>query len=76
MKIVLVEDQPNAPEQSFQQDVIKIGRDAEECQIVYPREKYPMVSRQHAEIRHQNNGWVLVDKDSTYGTFLNKRQIS
>ncbi len=76
MKIVLVEDQPNSPEKTFQQDMISIGRDAEECQIVFSRDKYPMVSRHHAEIRHQPDGWVLMDKNSTYGTFLNKRKIT
>ena len=57
MKIVLVEGSggPNAPELTFQQERIKIGRDAGECQIVFDREKHPMVSRQHAELRHQNN---------------------
>jgi ABC-type multidrug transport system ATPase subunit len=78
MKIILVEDQAgqNAPELNFQQELIKIGRDGAECQIVFPREKYPMVSRQHSEIRHYDNSWVLVDKNSTYGTFLNGKKIT
>jgi ABC-type multidrug transport system ATPase subunit/pSer/pThr/pTyr-binding forkhead associated (FHA) protein len=77
MKIVLIEEQAgqNAPDLTFQQELIKIGRDAAECQISFAREKYPMVSRQHAEIRHHNNNWILVDKNSSYGTFLNGRKV-
>lgn len=73
MKIVLVETSggPNAPELSFQTDVVKIGRDARECQIVFDQQKYPMVSRKHAEIRCQNGQWLLFDNNSSYGTFLN-----
>lgn len=78
MKIILIEEQAgqNAPELNFQQELIKIGRDASECQISFAREKYPMVSRQHAEIRHTENGWFLVDKNSSYGTFLNGRKVT
>lgn len=78
MKIVLIEEQKgqNAPELAFQQELIKIGRDASECQISFPREKYPMVSRQHAQIHHSNEGWILVDNNSTYGTFLNGQRIA
>jgi ABC transport system ATP-binding/permease protein len=78
MKIVLIEEQAGvaAPELSFQQELIKIGRDASECQISFPREKYPMVSRLHAEIRHTADGWFLVDKNSSYGTFLNRQRVA
>ena len=78
MKIVLIEEQAgqNAPELTFQQELIKIGRDANECQIAFSREKYPMVSRRHAEIRHHENGWIIVDKNSSYGTFLNGRKVA
>lgn len=78
MKIILIEEQAgqNAPELNFQQELIKIGRDASECQISFAREKYPMVSRQHAEIRHTENGWFLIDKNSSYGTFLNGRKVT
>lgn len=78
MKIILIDEQagPTAPELRFQQDLIKIGRDARECQIFFPREKFAMVSRQHAEIRHHQDKWLLIDKNSTYGTFLNGKKIS
>lgn len=78
MKIVLVEGSggANAPELTFQQELVKIGRDAKECQIVFDREKHPMVSRQHAELRHQNNNWILIDNNSSYGVFLNSQRIS
>ncbi len=76
MKIVLIEDRPNSPELSFQQDLIKLGRDPNECQIVFDREKHPMVSRSHAEIRHHQNSWILIDKNSSYGTFLNGKRVA
>ncbi len=76
MKIVLIEDQPNSTELTFQQEVVKIGRDSSECEIVFPREKYPMVSRLHAEIRHHDHTWILIDQKSTYGTYLNKQKVT
>lgn len=36
----------------------------------------PNVSRNHAEIRPQGNGWILVDLDSTNGTRINGARIN
>lgn len=78
MKIVLIEERAgqNASEITFQQEVIKIGRAAQDCQIVFDRDKYPMVSRQHAEIRYQNEKWFLFDNNSSYGTFINGQKVA
>ena len=78
MKIVLVEagGEPNAPEKSFQTDLVKIGRDVRGCQIVFEQQKYPMVSRHHAQLRCQNGQWMLIDNNSTFGTILNGSKIS
>ncbi|HEY62982.1 MAG TPA: FHA domain-containing protein [Caldilineae bacterium] len=35
----------------------------------------PLVSRAHAEIRHTDEGWVLHDRNSTNGTYLNGRRV-
>ena len=72
MKIVLIQD---SAELTFQQEQIKIGRNANECQISFARENFPMVSRYHAELQHRDNQWFLVDQNSTYGTFLNGQKI-
>ena len=78
MKIVLAEERGDAslPEQSFNQDTIRVGRDAGDCQIVFDNARFPMVSRRHAELRRQNGQWFLRDLDSSYGTFVDGRQIS
>jgi pSer/pThr/pTyr-binding forkhead associated (FHA) protein len=34
------------------------------------------VSTFHAEIRYENNRWVLYNRGSTNGTFVNDRQIN
>ncbi len=79
MKIVLVEE-PNGggqmPEKTFNQETIRVGRDAGECQIVFDNVQFPMVSRRHAELRWQNERWMLCDLSSSYGTFLDGRKIS
>lgn len=76
MKIVLIDEQSSSGELTFQQDTIKIGRNAHECQISFARDKFPMVSRHHAEIQHRNNTWILVDTNSSYGTFLNNTKLT
>ena len=48
-------------------DPITIGR-LPDCDIVLPNEE---VSRQHAEVRREEGGFVLVDLDSLNGTKLN-----
>ena len=77
MKIVLAEQRGGQPaaEQVFQEPVVRIGRDAGSCQVVFDNTQYPMVSRRHAEIRMQNGQWILEDTGSSYGTFLNGRRI-
>lgn len=64
------------PEQSFNQEIIRIGRNADECQISFESEMFPMVSRQHAELRWRGDQWVLFDARSTYGTFVNGQKIT
>ncbi len=79
MKIVLVENSGEGTqpiERTFQKDVIRIGRDANSCDIVFENKQYPMVSRQHAEIRCQNGFWLLRDANSSFGTYINGQKIS
>jgi ABC-type multidrug transport system ATPase subunit/pSer/pThr/pTyr-binding forkhead associated (FHA) protein len=79
MKIVLAEENGSGeqkPEQSFNQGVIRIGRDAFECDIPFDNARYPMVSRKHAELRFQDGLWILIDLNSTCGTFVDGNKIS
>jgi ABC transport system ATP-binding/permease protein len=78
MKIVLAEERggQQMPEQTFQQPIVRIGRDAADCQIVFDNQQFPMVSRKHAELRWQNGQWFLNDLGSSYGTYLNGQKIS
>lgn len=78
MKIVLIEERNNQqkPERSFEQMVIKIGRDPAECHLVFDQSEWPMVSRRHAEFREQDGRCMLVDTNSTYGTFINGQRTT
>ncbi len=49
-----------------------LGRD-ESCEIVLPDDR---ISRQHARISFENEGYVLHDLGSRNGTFLNGRRIT
>ncbi len=51
-------------------DWVVIGRKSDQVQLTDDS-----VSRQHAELRHQNGYWTLCDLDSSNGTFLNGRRI-
>lgn len=49
-----------------------LGR-AKTCDAIVP---VTGVSRNHATIERDENGWILVDSNSTYGTFLNCERIT
>ncbi|NBD36505.1 MAG: protein kinase, partial [Chloroflexi bacterium] len=59
-------------EYALQSGVLRIGRAADN-DVVLRDEK---VSRHHAEIRTDRRGSVLVDLDSTNGTFLNGQRLT
>jgi ABC-type multidrug transport system ATPase subunit/pSer/pThr/pTyr-binding forkhead associated (FHA) protein len=77
MKIVLIEERngQQKPERSFEQMVMKVGRDPAECHLVFDQSEWPMVSRRHAEFRAKDGRCVLVDTNSSYGTYVNGQRI-
>ena len=54
------------------QDTIRIGRKLEN-DIVINNET---ISREHAEIRYENNNFIIYDLNSTGGTFVNNKKVS
>jgi len=48
---------------------IRVGRDPHQCQIIFPAETAG-ISALHCEIQPQPSGVLLIDRGSTYGTFL------
>lgn len=52
--------------------VFTLGRSAD-CEVIIVERK---VSRRHAEIRRQEEGFILRDLDSTNGTWLNGQRLS
>jgi pSer/pThr/pTyr-binding forkhead associated (FHA) protein len=48
-----------------------IGR-SRECDVVL---EDPNVSRRHAELRREGDGWAVVDLGSTNGVKLNRRRV-
>ncbi|MDQ4123364.1 MAG: FHA domain-containing protein [Acidobacteriota bacterium] len=78
MKIVLAEERDGTQlnEKTFSQETIRIGRDPAICEIVFEQAAYPMVSRKHAELRFKDGGCLLIDSNSSYGTFLNGQRVS
>ncbi|MCU1267905.1 MAG: ABC-type multidrug transport system, ATPase component [Acidobacteria bacterium] len=78
MRIVLAEEQNGQrnADRAFDSAIVEVGRDRSVCQIVFDNEKWPMVSRRHAEFRLQAGRCLLVDNKSRFGTFLDGRQIT
>ena len=79
MKIVLREiiaEQEHGTYAFDHRAIIQIGRDPQQCDVVFDPLKWPMVSRVHAELRTENNRCFLVDKNSTQGTFLDQQAVT
>ena len=78
MKLVLVEERNGGQlsEQSFNQAMIRFGRDPADCDIVFDNTMFPMVSRHHAELRLMNGQWFLQDLNSSFGTFIDGQKLA
>ena len=78
MKIVLAQEfngQPG-PERTFDHLIIKVGRDPADCHLVFDQSEWPMVSRKHAEFRTKDNRCLIVDTNSSFGTFLDGQRVA
>ncbi len=78
MKLVLAEERNGGQlsEQSFNQAMIRFGRDPADCDIVFDNTMFPMVSRHHAELRLMNGQWFLQDLNSSFGTFIDGQKLA
>jgi pSer/pThr/pTyr-binding forkhead associated (FHA) protein len=78
MKIFLAEERDGQQlgEAGIERSLIRIGRDRTECQIILDDTKWPTVSRKHAELREENGRYLLVDLQSSTGTYLDGVRIS
>src|ERR1051326_7418445 len=78
MSIVLTEirDEQKLAKREFKQATVKLGRDPVRNNLAFERTRWPMVSRLHAEIRHEGAHWYLTDVGSRHGTLLDGQPIS
>jgi len=56
----------------FSQPRVLIGRSLE-CDVVFP---VADVSRHHAAIERDDNGWTILDLNSRFGTFVNQQRVT
>ena len=77
MKLVVTEVSglSKAREREFELPSVKVGRDSDQCHIVFDRVTWPMVSRYHSEFRSEAGKCLLFDANSTFGTFLNGQRV-
>jgi pSer/pThr/pTyr-binding forkhead associated (FHA) protein len=54
--------------------VATLGRDPG-ATVTFTGDDARVVSTRHAELRHQDSGWVLVDLESRNGSYLNGRRV-
>jgi ABC-type multidrug transport system ATPase subunit/pSer/pThr/pTyr-binding forkhead associated (FHA) protein len=78
LKIVLSEDRGGKlqGERAFTSDVVLVGRDPAVCHFFFSQEKWPMVSRRHAEFRFTEGRWIVADAGSRFGTYVDGQKIS
>ena len=76
MKITFVEERDGRrlPERQYDARVVTVGRDPS-CDMAFEEPSQTMVSRRHAEFRHEGGRWLLADTGSTFGTFADGRPV-
>jgi pSer/pThr/pTyr-binding forkhead associated (FHA) protein len=78
MKIILGEDRGGRllNERGFTGEAVLVGRDPAACHFFFEQNKWPMVSRKHAEFRFTDGRWIVADAGSRFGTFVNAQKIT
>jgi ABC-type multidrug transport system ATPase subunit/pSer/pThr/pTyr-binding forkhead associated (FHA) protein len=78
MKIVLAQERNGQPgqERAYEHQSIKVGRDPADCHLVFDQSEWPMVSRKHAEFRVKGDKCLIVDTNSSFGTFLDGQRVT
>jgi len=78
MKIVLAEDRGGKllGERAFTSATVLVGRDPAVCHFFFSQEKWPMVSRRHAEFRLVEGQWLVGDANSRFGTFVDGQKTT
>jgi ABC transport system ATP-binding/permease protein len=78
MKIVLKQERngQSGPERTFENISVKVGRDPADCHLVFDQSEWPMVSRKHAEFRVKDNRCLIVDTNSSFGTYLDGQRLT
>jgi ABC transport system ATP-binding/permease protein len=78
MKIVLAQERngQSGPERTYEHQSVKVGRDPADCHLVFDQGEWPMVSRKHAEFRAKDNRCLIVDTNSSFGTFLDGQRVT
>ena len=76
MRVVLLESNGTQhTTREFSRPVVKIGRDPGQCDLIFDQVTWPTVSRVHAELHLQPGRCLLIDKDSSHGTYLNGQRV-
>jgi ABC transport system ATP-binding/permease protein len=75
MRVALKETRGDHVRREFDQPIVKIGRDPGSCDFVFDQATWPMVSRTHAELRLEDRRCLLIDKNSTQGTYINGQRV-
>lgn len=78
MKLILAEAREGQQpvEHAFEKALVVAGRDPQSCDIVFEQAAWPMVSRRHAEFRLKNGRCLLVDANSSFGTYVNSQRVA
>ena len=71
--LVLQEGPVEVPDFKLEASFVVIGRDADQSRFFID---HSTISRQHAAVNRKDGAYMLADKGSTNGTFLNDKKIS
>jgi ABC-type multidrug transport system ATPase subunit len=76
MRLVIKNEADSPSELSLSGETILVGHEPTRCQLCLPQHRWPMVARQHAELRVVNGVCYLFNLNSNAGTYVDGKQIT